>query len=199
VGSRGYLDCAELIELLDRPAAKVDRSMGDIHPTGNPHYLFDPRAAERVAVGIGKRFAELDPEGQASYLAQTKTFVTKLREARARWEQRLAAWKGSEVITFHRSLVYLADWLGLKIVGEVEPRPGIPPNPGHVAELISRAKQQHVRGILQERYYPSNTSDLIAQKIGAPVLRVPGATNFQQNQSYIAFLDQIVSLVERAK
>jgi zinc/manganese transport system substrate-binding protein len=197
-GAPGYLECSDLVDLLDRPAGKIDRSMGDIHPTGNPHYLFDPRAAERVAVGIGRRLAELDPEGRPKYLAQTSAFVSELRAARAGWEQRLKAARGREIITFHRSLVYLADWAGLVIVGEIEARPGVPPNPAHVADLIARAKQRKVRAIVQESYYPTNTSELVAHKIGAKLVRLRGGTNFQTGQSYIAFFGQVVAMLEQA-
>jgi zinc/manganese transport system substrate-binding protein len=197
-GAPGFLDCSELVSLLERPTVKVERSMGDIHPTGNPHYLFDPRAAERVAVGIGKRLAELDPDGRASYLEATKRFVGQLREARARWEAKLSSARGREVIAFHRSLVYLADWLGLQVIDHVEPKPGIPPNPGHVADLIQRAKQHQVRALLQETWYPTSTSELVAKKIGAKLVRLPGASNFQGGQSYLAFMDRVVSALAGA-
>lgn len=197
-GARGFLDCSGLVELLERPTVKVERSMGDVHPSGNPHYLLDPRAAERVAVGIAKRMAELDPDGQGSYLEQAKSFVTALRSQRARWEARLAAARGREIIAFHRSLSYLAAWVGLIVVDHVEPKPGIPPNPAHVADLIRIAKQRHVRAVVQESWYPSTTSKLIASKTGAKFVRLPGATNFQGGQSYLAFMDQIVAALAGA-
>ncbi|MGC4095026.1 MAG: metal ABC transporter substrate-binding protein [Polyangiaceae bacterium] len=197
-GAPGYLECSDLVDLLDRPAGKIDRSMGDIHPSGNPHYLFNPRSAERVAVGVARRMAELDPEGKSKYLEQATAFVSELRAARAKWEERLKAVRGREVITFHRSLVYLANWLGLSILDEVESRPGVAPNPAHVADLIARAKQHKVRAVLQESYYPTNTSQLVAQKIGAKLVRLPGGSNFQSGQSYVAFMNQIVTALERA-
>jgi zinc/manganese transport system substrate-binding protein len=198
VGAPGYLDCSALVDLLERPAVKVERSMGDVHPSGNPHYMLDPRAAERVAVGIGKRLAALDPAGQAAYLEQTKNFIAALRGARTRWEERLRPLHGREVIAFHRSLSYLADWSALAVVEHVEPKPGIPPNPGHVAALIQLAKERKVRAILQETWYPSTTSALIASKSGARLVRLPGATNFQGGQSYIAFIDQLVAALTGA-
>jgi zinc/manganese transport system substrate-binding protein len=197
-GNAGYLECSELVDIIERPVAKVDRSMGDIHPTGNPHYMFDPRAVESVAVGIGKRLAELDPGGRPQYLENTKKFVAELRQARARWEAKLKKARGTPILTFHRSLGYFADWLGLRIIDELEPKPGIPPNPRHVAEVIAHAKQQKVRAILQESYYPTNTSNLVASKIGGKVVRLPGATNIAAGQSYIAFMDGIVNLVSGA-
>jgi zinc/manganese transport system substrate-binding protein len=196
-GARGFLDCSELVELLERPAGKIDRSKGDVHPTGNPHYLLDPRAAERVAVGLGKRLSELDPEGTSAYLERTKSFVTSLRQARARWEKQLEPLRGRQVIAYHRSLVYLARWAGFGVLGHVEPKPGTPPDPRHVAELIARARQKQARLVLQEEWHPTSTSELIAKKLGGKLVRLPGGTNFQAGQSYIDFLDRVVkALIE---
>jgi len=194
-GSPGFLEAAGLVELLERPAGKVDRSMGDIHPSGNPHFMFDPRQVERVAVGIGKRMAELDPEGSASYLENTRQFVTSLRQARQRWEEKLRPLRGTQVIAFHRSLSYLADWVGLVVVDHIEPKPGIPPNPRHVAELIAHCKQHPVRALLQESWYASNTSELIAAQTGTRLIKLPGASDFQAGQSYVAFLDRVADLL----
>jgi zinc/manganese transport system substrate-binding protein len=194
-GGAGFLECSDLVDIIERPVAKIDRSMGDIHPTGNPHYMFDPRAVERVAVGIGKRLAELDPEGRAQYLENTKKFVTELRKARAGWEAKLKRVRGTPILTFHRSLGYFADWLGFKIVDELEPKPGIPPNPRHIAEVIAHAKQEKVHVILQESYYPTNSSELVASKIGGKLVRIPASANFAAGQSYIAFMDGIVKRV----
>lgn len=198
-GARGLLDCSELVALLEKSSGKVDRSQGDIHPSGNPHYMLDPRAVERVAVGIGKRLAELDPSGRSVYLENTKRFVAELREARARWQAKLASARGLRIVTFHRSLAYLVDWLGLVVVDHIEPKPGIPPNPRHVASLITRARERKVRLVLQEAYYPTNTSELVASKIGAKLVKIPGSTDFARGQSYIAFMDQIVAAIGGAR
>ena len=192
VGERGFLDCSTLVELLERPQAKVERSMGHIHPSGSPHYLLDPRAAERVAVGIGKRLAELDPEGSAAYLERTKAFVTSLRDARARFQKSLDQLKGRPIVAYHRSLTYLAEWTGLVVVDHIESKPGVPPDPRHVAELIALAQQKGARAVVQEAFHPTRTSELVAAKLGGKLLRLPGATDFQGGQSYIAFLERIV-------
>jgi len=191
-GSPGFLEASELVDLLDRPSGKVDRSQGDIHPSGNPHFLFDPRRAERVAVGIGKRLSEIDPEGRATYLENTTHFVQSLRQARQRWEERLSKARGREVLTFHRSLSYLADWLGLVVVDYLEPKPGVPPNPRHVGQLIARCKEHPVSALLQESWYPSSTSELFAAQTKVPLLLLPGASDFPGGQSYVSFLDGVV-------
>lgn len=197
-GSRGYLECSELVTLLEVPRGKVDRSQGDLHPSGNPHYMLDPRAVERVAVGIGKRLAELDPPGHAVYLERTKQFVAGLRGARARWEEQLASLRGRSVITYHRSLRYLADWLGLVVVDHLEPKPGVSPSPSHVAAVIRRAQERKVRLLVQERHHPTNTSELVAKKSGATLVRIPGTARFPA-QTYVAFMDEIVKALAGAR
>src|SRR5690606_33811969 len=143
------------------------------------------------AVGIGKRMSELDAKNHAHYLENTKKFVAELRTARARWETKLKAARGREVIAFHRSLSYLADWLGLVIIDHIEPKPGIAPNPKHIAELIQHAKEHKVRAILQETWHPTKTSELVAQKVNAKLVRVPGGPKHTARQSYIAFMDDV--------
>jgi zinc/manganese transport system substrate-binding protein len=191
-GSRGYLDCAELISLLEVPQSKIDRSQGDIHPLGNPHYMLDPRAVERVAVGIGKRMATLDPKNKQVYLANTKRFLAELRAARARWEKKLAPGRGQSIIAYHRSMPYLADWLGLKVIEHVEPRPGIPPNPRHVAHVIEAAQTEKVRVIVQEAWYSDATSKEIADRVGAKLVKIRSMPNFAAGQTYVGCMDALV-------
>jgi zinc/manganese transport system substrate-binding protein len=195
-GGRGFLDCSSLVQLLETPSGKVDRSQGDVHPSGNPHYMLDPRAAERVAVGIAKRMALLDPPNKAKYLANAKTFLKELRQARKAWEKRLAGARGAEIISYHNSLGYFAAWLGLKVVETVEPRPGIPPNPRHVAHVVSVAREHKVRVLLQESWYPTNTSKLIAAKASAKLVQIQGMPNFPAGQSYVAFMSGVVERLD---
>ena len=197
-GARGYLDASTLVLLLEVPRGKVDRSLGDIHPSGNPHYTRDPRAAERLAVGIAKRLAELDPKNKPVYLEQAKRFLSELRQARAGWEKRLASRRGAPVVAYHRSLVYLADWLGLRVVEHIEPRPGIPPNPRHVAHVIEVARAERVRAILQEAWFPDNTTKLVAAKCGAKLVALPGAPDFAKGESYVAWMNGIVQRLAEA-
>jgi zinc/manganese transport system substrate-binding protein len=191
-GARGYLEASTLVNLLDVPTGKVDRSMGDVHPTGNPHYMFDPRRVERVAVGIGKRLADIDPEGRAVYLEGARRFVADLREARGRWEGTLEKLRGTRVVSYHRSLTYLADWLGLVEVEQLEPRPGIPPSPRHVAHVIAVGRERGVSIVMHESWFPTNTSSVAAKKIGARLVTIPGMPDFQRGQSYIAFLGEVL-------
>jgi zinc/manganese transport system substrate-binding protein len=172
--------------------------MGDIHPTGNPHYMLDPRRVEKVVVGIGKRLAELDKAHKTDYLENARRFLSALRKARTGWEARLKSKRGEEIIAYHKSFPYLADWLGLRVIEHIEPRPGIPPNPRHVAHVIEMAKQHKVRVILQESWYPKKTSELIAQKSGARVAEIPGMPDLRRGQGYLAFMNDVVTRLAKA-
>ncbi len=195
-GGRGFLDCSTTVKLLEIPKGKVDRSMGDIHPGGNPHYMLDPRRAARVAWGITKRMAELDPDNAGTYKKRGKLFVSKLKRARKAWEKRLAGVRGKKVVTYHRSLVYLADWLGLHVVDHLEPRPGIPPAPRHVAHVIRVARKTHAVAILQESWFPTKVSKLVANKTPLELVILPGAPNYTKGQTYTAFMNTLVGKIK---
>lgn len=182
-GGDGYLDCSTLIPPLEVETA--DRSKGDVHPGGNPHYWFDPRNGVRLARGIAARLAGLDPGHAATYHARAEAFVTRLQGRMADWQARLAPRKGTRVVVYHRSWTYFLDWSGLVEVGELEPKPGIPPSPDHVASLVARVQQLGVRYVVQESFYPTNLSKILAAKTGARLKVLPtmvgagGATTYE--------------------
>jgi zinc/manganese transport system substrate-binding protein len=192
-GAKGYLDCSTLVSLLEVPSGKVDRSMGDVHAQGNPHYMLDPTRVERVAVGIGKRLAELDPTGKSAYLEGTRRFVEELRAARAGWEKKLSKLRGRSVLAYHRSLSYLADWLGLRVVDHLEPRPGIPPNPRHIAHVIEIGKSERVVLVLQEAWFPSNAAKVVADKLGVELVVLATMPKLDRGDSYVANMNRLVS------
>jgi zinc/manganese transport system substrate-binding protein len=196
-GTPGYLDCSQFVKKLEIPTHPVDRSMGDIHPGGNPHYLFDPRAAARVAQGIAGRLAEVDPARQATYQANLSAFLERLEQARHRWEKRLLPFRGTPVIAYHNSWVYLADWLDLPQVGFLEPKPGIPPSPRHIAALLSIARQRKVRLVLQEDHHPETTGKIVAQKLGAAHVKFPADADFHAGQTYVQYIEKLVTALER--
>jgi zinc/manganese transport system substrate-binding protein len=197
-GSAGFLDTSTLVQVRDVASGPVDRSHGDIHPSGNPHYMSDPREAASVAKGIARKLAELDPGNRPAYEAGAAAFVAKLEAARKGWEQRLAPLRGARIVSYHRTLSYLCGWLGLEEVAYLEPKPGIPPNPRHVAALLAHAKDKKVRAVLQEAYYPDNTSKLVAAGIPAPLVTLPGGTDVAKGQSYVDHMGQIVAALARA-
>lgn len=195
-GARGYLDCSRFVRIRDVPAS-VDRSHGDIHPGGNPHYLSDPRQAQACARGIAERLAELDPAHRADYQRHLADFEARLTATRAGWERRLAPFKGAAVFGYHQTWSYVADWAGLVEVGFLEPKPGIPPTPAHVAELLALGRARGVRAILQEAYYPDATSKLLAAKIPVALVKVPGDVAFQNGQTYLEFAQNLVGALEQ--
>ncbi|KAB2900815.1 MAG: zinc ABC transporter substrate-binding protein [Kofleriaceae bacterium] len=188
----GYLECAAHVTLRDRPAV-VDRAQGDVHAAGNPHFLYDPRAAAACARAIAAHFAKLDDRNAKAYQANLAGFLADLDGARARWEKQLAAHRGAPVITYHRSLTYLFDWLGIGEVATIEPKPGIPPTASHVATVIRIGKAKAVKVVAQEAYYPDKTCALVARKISAAVVRIPGGADVARGQTYIQHMDEVVN------
>jgi zinc/manganese transport system substrate-binding protein len=191
LGARGNLDCSSLVQLMEVPTTRVNRSMGDIHPGGNPHYLFDPRRAKHVARGIARRMAELDPENAQHYLSRVAAFVRRLAVAQQRVEHALDDLRGEKVVAYHRSFAYLADWLGFEVVARLEPRPGIPPNPRHVAQVLIQARRERISMVIQETYYPTSTSQVVADRAGARLVRLPGGPSFREGESYTDFVAQL--------
>lgn len=196
VGSRGYLDCSQFIKKQEIPQV-VDRSQGDIHPGGNPHYLYDPRAVKNVAKGIADRLGDLDPDHRRFYHAKLKRFLKKVRAKTKALKLRMAPYRGKPIIGYHKSWAYLADWLGLQQVEFVEPKPGIPPNPAHVARVLVTARKRNVPVIIQEGFYPNSTTKLVAKKSGANLVVVPGGVDFRGGQSYFEHLDDVVGRIQR--
>jgi zinc/manganese transport system substrate-binding protein len=196
-GGSGFLDCSQFVKLLDVPPVPQDRSHGDVHPGGNPHYLYDPRAAIPVARGIAARLGQLDPANAKLFQANLSRFTQELETARGGWEKRLAGLKGAPVVAFHKSLVYLADWTRFDTVAFLEPKPGIPPNPSHVAQVLGLARSRKVRLLVQEEYYPTNTSRLVAGKIPAPLVVLQGGTDFRGGQTYVQRIEELVKRLEQ--
>jgi len=170
VGARGYLDVSQGVEILDRPTGAVNRSMGDVHPMGNPHYWLDPANAVRMAIQIDNRLAELDPQGAPYYAQRLNAFKIKINDAYKRWRAALAPYQGAKIITYHNSWPNFAKSFGLNVVGYVEPKPGVPPSPSHTFELINQMKAQHIKVIAMEPYFDQKTPQSVAAQTGAQVV-----------------------------
>jgi len=196
VGAPGYLECAGAVERREVPVGQVSRAMGDIHPGGNPHYLYDPREAIKCANAIAESLAAIDPGNAATYRANAARFTANVREHLARWAPRVAKLRGLRVVAYHRSFTYLANWLGLEVVEHLEPKPGVPPSPAHVARVIGQARSRRVSLVLQESYYPTRTGTLVAGKIGGRLVRIPGGPEFASGESYLHSVDEILRGLE---
>jgi ABC-type Zn uptake system ZnuABC Zn-binding protein ZnuA len=172
-GGSGYVDVSRAIPLLDVPQGAVDRSQGDVHARGNPHYWLDPQNGRRIARLFRMKFTELDPKNAAAYDANTKAFETKLAAAERSWQPQLAAIRGKPVVAWHTSWRYLANYTKMNIVGFMEPKPGVPPSPSHLAGLIATIKRTGAKVIIMEPFYSRKTADFVASKTGIKVLLLP--------------------------
>ncbi|HOU54392.1 MAG TPA: metal ABC transporter substrate-binding protein [Myxococcota bacterium] len=199
-GAPGYLDASTLIPRLDVPTTPVDRAQGDIHPGGNPHYLFDARSLERVVRGVGEFLGRLDPEGAPEYGRRAETLAGSLEAFQREQAARIAALpvEKRRVVSYHRSFPYLYQWLGLEEVATIEPRPGIPPDPGHVARVLATMKATGARVIVQETWQPRNTSQTLARLVGGTVVVLPGGVDLSRGESLLDHLRQVAGGVIHA-
>ena len=152
-GGSGDVDVSRVIPLLDVPTGNVDRSQGDVHPLGNPHYWLDPGNAVRIAQLFRDRFSQADPAGSPVYEANTAAFAARLAGAEREWAPQRARLKGKPIVAWHTSWRYLAEYAGLTIVGFLEPKPGVPPSPSHLAGLIETMQRTGARVIVMEPWY----------------------------------------------
>jgi len=199
VGGSGYLDVSSACVIMDIPTGPVTRAMGDVHPFGNPHYWLDPDNGRRIAKAIEQKLAQLDPAGAAYYAQRGADFDRRLVEAEKRWEARMAPYRGRKVITYHRSWPNFAAHFGLEVVDYVEPKPGIPPTPGHTLDVINTMMRGNIKLILVEPYFDFRTPNSIAQKTGGRmVVMLPSVGGVKQVQDYFQLFDYDINLLVNA-
>ena len=171
-GQPGYFEAAGQVRLLEKSGI-ADRALGDVHPGGNPHLQADPRNLLKVANALAQRLAQLDPANAAHYAARNQDFQKRMGAAIARWEKEAAVLRGVPVVVHHRSWSYLADWLGLKVVADLEPKPGIEPSVSFLASLLERLKAQPARMILRTAYQSPKPSEWLAERAGIKAVELP--------------------------
>lgn len=195
-GAPGYLDLSQFIAPLEVVAA-ADRGQGDIHPAGNPHYWLDPENGRLMARGIAARLSDLDPEGKAVYAANLAAFEKTLTSKEAEWTKRLSKLAGQPIITYHRSWTYFASRFNLEVAEFVEPKPGIPPTPGHTLELIKLVQARGIKLILMEVFYDKRYPELIASKTAVKIASVPNSVGgTEQVTTYFELFDTIVNTID---
>ena len=172
VGSPGNIDASSVIPVLD-VRTTADRSQGDVHPRGNPHYWLDPENGKRIAVLFRDRFTQLDPQGGSVYAANTARFMARVDSTTRALAPLLAAIRGKPVVAWHTSWRYFQEFTGMNIVGFVEPKPGVPPSPSHLAGLVQQMKRAGVKVIIMEPFYDRKMADFVARNAGAKVLVLP--------------------------
>src|SRR6476659_879598 len=169
-GAAGYLDASQNVKILEIPTGQLTRAMGDVHPSGNPHYWLDPDNGRVIAKAIAARLSQIDPADKAYFDQRYADFDRRLGEAQKRWDTAMAPYKGTKIVTYHRSWPNFTDRFGLDVIGYVEPKPGIPPSPSHTLELMGEMKRQQAKVILVEPYFDTKTPEAIARDVGGKVL-----------------------------
>jgi zinc/manganese transport system substrate-binding protein len=195
-GSAGYLDASQQATILEVPTGQVTRAMGDVHPLGNPHYWMDPENGKRIAKEIADKLAELRPNDKAYFQQKLTDFTTRLDAAEKRWLAQMAPYKGTKVVTYHRSFPNFSERFGLDIIGYVEPKPGIPPSPQHTLDLINEMKRQNVKVMLIEPYFDLKTPNAIGRDTGAQVLVMPPSVGgVKEITDYFKLFDYDIALL----
>lgn len=184
-GADGYFDASKYIEVQGAAKGKVSRAHGDVHPEGNPHYTLAPRQMARVSLALGKRLSKLDPDHAEIYKTRAKAFAKESLQSAKYWENRFKELptKCRNVVVYHEAWDYLTDWLSLNAVMAIEPKPGVPPNPKHVAKVFKTIKTKDVPVIVQMEYYPNSNTEMITNKTGTYLLQVQGQTREDQTYS----------------
>jgi ABC-type Zn uptake system ZnuABC Zn-binding protein ZnuA len=194
-GSDGYLDASLQATILELPTGQITRAMGDVHPLGNPHYWMDPENGKRIAKEIADKLSQLRPNDKAYFQQRLTDFDTRLDTAEKGWLAQMAPYKGTKVVTYHRSFPNFAERFGLDIVGYVEPKPGIPPTPQHTLDLITDMKRMNVKILLVEPYFDLKTPNAIGRDTGAQVLVMPPSVGgVKEITDYFKLFDYDINL-----
>ena len=201
-GQQGELNCALALgkgETLEVPVGEVDRSQGDIHPLGNPHYLLDPRKGIAVGYLIAERLAILDPQAADRYRERADMMADEIQERMKDWEMRIGDLPIRKLIVYHQLWEYLADWLELDIIGVIENRPGISPAPRHVEGLIQLGRQQGPVLVMAATWNHIEAAARVAEKIGSSLAVLPGSTYAtEEASSYLELFEVICGKLESA-
>jgi len=191
-GAPGLVVAAQNLALLEVPTT-LDRSLGDVHPQGNPHFMLDPVAAKTVAQSIATAFCAVDAARCADYQAGLERFRSAVDAKLSAWQAAVAPFKGSKVVTYHKDFDYFFARLGLEVADTLEPKPGIPPTPTHLTALVPKMRAEHIRLIVIEPYRERSNPDFVAESTGAKVLVLPSMP--EGASDYIDLIDANVRQV----
>jgi zinc/manganese transport system substrate-binding protein len=191
-GAPGRIVASQGIRLLEIPVS-FDRSKGDVHALGNPHFLLDPLNVKIVAANIADHLASVDPSSATIFQGNLEKFNRTLDAKLAEWTRQLAPYRGARIVTYHRDFVYLAERFNLEVLETLESKPGIAPSPAHLAQVISAMKARHSRVIIVQPYQNRRTAETVARQTGAVVLDIsqqPGA--IPNTETYFTLMDYLV-------
>jgi ABC-type Zn uptake system ZnuABC Zn-binding protein ZnuA len=199
VGAPGRIDASRGLLVLEVPRTRIDRSMGDVHPSGNPHYTLDPGMAAQVTQNILEGLARLAPQHRAAFERNRQQFLGRLDEAMGRWSKLLEPHKGAPVIVNHNMWVYFLTRFGINQAGSIEERPGIPPGPSHLVKLVNQMKENRVKVIVAEPWGDLKLVERVAQEAGAkPAVLASSVGAFKGTDTYIDWVDSNVKMLAQA-
>lgn len=172
-GKSGYVDMSEGISLKDAPTGKIDRSMGDVHAYGNPHFQLNPQVAQKMAATLVRAMVKTDPANADVYKANAVKFINDMAELSRKIKTQFEPYAGLKVVTFHAAWDYFADAVPVEIVGSIEPKPSITPSPSQVHQIIDKMKQEGVKVVIVETYSDDRLAQYVADQAGAKCVRLP--------------------------
>jgi len=198
-GAAGRVDVSRGIPVLEVPTTKVDRSMGDVHPAGNPHYYLDPGLTPITTGNILEALARVAPQHRATFETNRQAFLTRVSASLAGWQRALERFRGTLVVVYHKEWAYLLARFDIRQVDTVEDRPSIPPSPGHLVQLIRRMRDEKIKAILISAWNDRRTAERVATEAGARVVRLAhGAGALKGTETYFDFFDYNVKALIQA-
>ena len=199
VGAPGRIDASRGLLVLEVPRARIDRSMGDVHPSGNPHYTLDPGMAAPVTQNILEGLARIAPQNRAAFERNRQQFLARLEEAMGRWNKLLEPHKGAPVVVNHNMWLYFLTRFGFVQAGSIEERPGIPPTPSHLVKLVNQMKQERIKVIVVEPWGDLKTVQRVAQEAGAQAAVLASSVGaLKGTDTYINWVDSNVKMLAQA-
>lgn len=197
-GTPGYIDASVYVTPLEVPQ-RIDRSLGDIHPMGNPHFNLDPVRGKDMARAIADGLAAKFPQHAAVFQKNLAAYLAELDTWIARWQKEAAPLKGVKLVSYHPDMIYFADRFGMEPFGTIEIRAGIDPTPAHIAELEDQMKRNDVRIVVRELHYPASLAETVAAQTGAKLVELPAMSGgLPDTKDYISFIDHNVRTMLRA-
>jgi zinc/manganese transport system substrate-binding protein len=193
-GRPGYFEAATAIRPIDVPRPGADRSRGDIHSFGNPHFWLDPLNAKLAVRALAEKLAALDAKNADFFRSNARAFEGRIDKKMSEWSARMAPFKNGKIASYHATFNYFHRRFGLVGIGYLEDRPGIPPSPAHLVDLIRQMKAEKVSVIFHESFYDHATSDMVAAKTGARVLILPTSVGGTKSaKTYEELIDTLVN------
>jgi zinc/manganese transport system substrate-binding protein len=198
-GSAGRIDISRGLPILEVPTVRVDRSMGDVHPLGNPHYSLDPGFAPTITQNILEGFSRLAADGRPTFERNRQAFLDQLNEAMTRWTKTLEPFRGAKVVVYHPQWIYFLNRFGLVQAATLEDRPGIPASPGHLVRVIQQMKAERIKVIIVEPWNDRKLAERVAQEAGAKAIVLASMVGGVKGaDSYIGAIDYNVNELSRA-